>query len=114
MKIKISLTDDDGTEFEGEIDLQPKTTSGKKFNKKPRRPNISNFNGVVGGIELLISQGFFKLPKTVKEITEKLSKEGYYYQNNIVDRSLRREFYTNKKILTRIRKNDLWHYVLRK
>ena len=114
MKIKISIIDDDGRTFEGETDLHQTKQTGKKDEKKPAPSNASNFKGLTGGIELLISQGFFTTPKAVKEITAELKREGYFHQRQAVDKILRISFVLKKKILKRIEDKKIWHYVLRK
>ena len=73
MKIKITVIDDDGKELEGEIELSPKLGSTKKSSSKPV---AKKFVGLHGGINFLISQKFIASPKSAKQITEELKKEG--------------------------------------
>jgi len=53
-------------------------------------------------------------PKSVKEVQEELRKEGYHYSYESVDKLLRVDFMTKRKILTRIKENNVWKYVIRK
>lgn len=112
MKIKIRLIDDSGKELEGEIELSPKRGSTKK--KSPPKTESKTFIGLHGGINFLLSQNFLSSPKSVNQITEELKKEGYYHSKESVDKALRIDFVTKKKILTRIKEKNLWHYVIRK
>jgi len=72
------------------------------------------FKGLSGGIKYLISKGFLSTPRSVKEIHNELGKEGYYYSKKSVDKLLRIDFMTKRKILTRLEENNVWKYVLRK
>jgi len=72
------------------------------------------FKGLSGGIEYLISKSFLDIPKSVKEVQEELKKEGYHYSYESVDKLLRIDFMTKRKILTRIKEDRVWKYVIRK
>lgn len=112
MKVKISIIDDKGRKFEGEAILAKK--SSRDESDESQSFSDSNFKGLKGGIELLISQGFLDNPKNAKEVTEELKKEGYFNQKEAVDTALRRDFVLKKKTLTRIKQDKLWHYVIRR
>lgn len=83
-----------------------------------RRPSAksksTNYKGLMGGINLIIENGFFKKPKLVTEIQDELKKEGYYYALQSTDTTLRRDMVNRKKILTRIKVSGVWQYVIRK
>lgn len=84
------------------------------FKEQIKSKEKLEFKGLSGGIEYLISKGFLNTPKSVKEIHNELRKEGYYYSEQSVDKLLRIDFMTKRKILTRIKENNVWKYVLRK
>jgi DNA-directed RNA polymerase subunit F len=84
------------------------------FEKKVKPKKKQEFKGLSGGIEYLRSRGFLDAPKSTKEVHEELAREGYHYGDKSVDKLLRVDFTTNKKILTRIKENDVWKYVIRK
>ena len=88
----------------GEISSKLKT---KKHTKK-------SFTGLIGGIELFIENGFFKTPKLVTEVQDELKREGYYHSIQATDTALRRSFVKSKKILTRVKIDGIWQYVVRK
>jgi hypothetical protein len=84
---------------------------------KSKQKNIEkkeDFSGLAGGIRLLIKNGFLNSPKDFKEIKEELKREGYHYSNTGVISTLTETFIKNKKILTRIKENKFWKYVIRK
>lgn len=83
------------------------------FDQKTERKSPKKYDGVKGGINFLIDNGFFEKLVSVKEIKEELKKEGYIYSIEIVDRSIRREFH-KKKILAREKEGKVWKYTLRK
>lgn len=70
--------------------------------------------GLVGGINLLIENGFFNKPVLVTEVQDELQKEGYYHPIQSTDTMLRRNMVNRKKILTRLKVDGIWQYVLRK
>jgi hypothetical protein len=115
MKIRITVTDDKGKEFGGTFDLPFKGSFSKgKIEATPQPTKSNNYKGLVGGITLLIDNGFFISPKTANEVHAELKKETYYYSIQSVDSSLRKDFVSRKKILTRIQEGKVWKYVLRK
>ncbi len=115
MKIKITITDDEGKEHEGTFDLHPKGSSHKDKIENTRQPaKSSSYKGLVGGITLLIDNEFFNNPKTANETHAQLKKETYYYSLKSVDGSLRKDFVSRRKTLTRIQDANVWKYVLRK
>jgi hypothetical protein len=83
--------------------------------KKEAKPNVqTDFKGLTGGINFLISKGFLDSPKSVKEIHEELKSEGYHYPEKSVRKILSIDFMQKHKILTRIQEGKVWKYVLRK
>jgi len=53
-------------------------------------------------------------PKSVKEIQEELRKEKYHYPYDSVSKLLSVDFMKRQKIVTRIKENNVWKYVVRK
>jgi hypothetical protein len=83
--------------------------------KQPQNSNDeNNFKGLIGGIRFLISKGFLNEPKTSKENQEELKKEGYHYSIKSVDKILRVNLMQKQKILTRVREENVWKYVIKK
>jgi len=74
----------------------------------------TSYKGLMGGINLIIENRFFKKPKLVTEIQDELKKEGYYYAIQATDTILRRDMVNRKKILTRLKVGGVWQYVIRK
>lgn len=91
----------------------------KRLSKIEGEPTIikkskGGFQGLSGGIRLLLKNGFLNEPKSVKEIYEELAREGYHYPKRSVDKLLRVNFMKKQKLLTRIKKGKVWEYVIRK
>ena len=78
------------------------------------KPTHNNFKGLAGGIRFLIHNGFFNKLVSVKEITEKLKREGYHHSTAPISKMLSINFTKNQKILNRIKEDGVWKYVLRK
>lgn len=81
---------------------------------KKAKPKVQNFKGLSGGIRFLIAKEFLNTPKSVKEIQEELGKEGYHYPYSSVNKLLQVNFMKRQKILTRIKENKVWKYVIKK
>jgi len=113
LKIKVTVVDDNGIEFIGETKL---TKKGIQVNKRQQETDklSSDFKGLSGGINFLISQGFLNTPKTSKQVFEELKKEGYYHSYPSVDKALRVVFVSIKKTLRRIKEKNVWQYVKRR
>jgi hypothetical protein len=79
---------------------------------KPKDQN--DFRGLVGGIRFLISRNFLSTPKTVNEILDELKKEGYHYPYDSVNKIVSVNLMQKQKILTRVKEDNVWKYVLRK
>jgi len=50
----------------------------------------------------------------INEAIEELKREGYHYSKISVDKLLRINFMKNNRILTRIKEEKIWKYVIRK
>lgn len=78
------------------------------------KSKANQYKGLVGGLNLLIENGFFKKPVMVTEVQDELQKEGYYNPIQSTDTVLRRDMVNRKKILTRLKVDGIWQYVRRK
>jgi len=56
----------------------------KRFNQK------QDFSGPSGGIRLLVSRGFFKVKRYLRDVRNALTKEGYHYGAQQVHNTLNR------------------------
>lgn len=85
---------------------QDKTNSKISSSKKSPK-------GLPAGILTLINEGFFDSPKIIAQIIEELERIGYFARRDTVNCTVRR-FFKDKKILTRIKQNKTWAYVIKK
>lgn len=98
-----------------EFDERLKRIENTLFSKiGPLQKAKENFSGLAGGIRFLIKNGFFNEPKALKEVSEELKREGYHRSTSGVASTLSVTFTANQKLLTRIKDNKNWKYVLRK
>ncbi len=86
------------------------------FPESGDRPVIrkESYEGLTGGIKMLIANGFFDQPKAIAEIIGELNREGYYNTHAGVASTLLITFVGKQKTLTRIQKSGKWAYVKRK
>ncbi len=63
---------------------------GKREGIKKERFKNENFSGATGGIRLLISQGFFKIKRTLSDIRRELAKNDYHYSIQAAQTALNR------------------------
>ena len=99
-----------------EIDERLKKVEDTLFSKDERlsKKIKEDFSGLAGGIRFLIKNGFFNEPKTLKEVIDELKREGYHRSISGVASTLSVTFTANQKILTRIKEEKTWKYVIRK
>ena len=83
-----------------------------KTEKSIKSPN--KYQGLAGGLQLLIDNGFFNKPVLVTEVQDELQKEGYFRPIQSTDAALRKDMVLRKKTLTRIKVDGVWQYVIRK
>jgi len=86
------------------------------LNKKVKKTikTDGKYDGLGGGIQLLIDNSFFNTPKNVPDIVLELKRETYHYPTESVRALLSRDFTKKKRILTRIQENKKYKYVIRK
>lgn len=90
-----------------ELETKTGSSSEKVLNSTPLK-------GIPGGIKNIIEEGFFDTPKEIKLIVSELNLKGYFAPRETIDCTVRRDFFKNKGILTRIKKEGVWKYVLKK
>jgi hypothetical protein len=73
-----------------------------------------NYQGLTGGINFLTDNQFFNQLRTSSEVHAELMREGYYHSVQSVDKALRIDFVSKKKLLTRIKEDNVWKYGMRK
>ena len=101
IKIKRRLVDIEKIVF-------PKTKT-KSVEKKN-----ANYNGLSGGIRLLINNKFFDKTKEVHEVILELEKRGYHYPKESIAKLLRIDFTTKQRLLNKIKDGKNYKYVIRK
>jgi hypothetical protein len=75
---------------------------------------IYKYDGLVGGIQLLIDNNFFNKERAVKEVIFELKREGYGYSPESIAKSLSRDFVHTKRKLTRLKNGRNYKYMIRK
>ncbi|NIP62105.1 MAG: hypothetical protein GWN01_11990 [Nitrosopumilaceae archaeon] len=81
---------------------------------KRKSKSSSKYKGLVGGINLLIDNGFFNKPKLVTEVKDELNREGYFHSIQSIDTILRRDLVKRKRTLNRVKEDGVWQYAIRK
>ena len=114
MRIKISVIDDNGTNYEGQIELKPgkpiqvgatKQEESTKFRPGTTADKIIN----------LFDEGFFKKNRTISDIVNELKFRDYHYKTTDLTLPLRR--IVRKQILKKTKeladgtKSKQWTYI---
>ncbi|MBI2657144.1 hypothetical protein HYX08_00445 [Candidatus Woesearchaeota archaeon] len=116
MKVKIKLTDNNGDEYEGDIELKKTSVA----HKSPTRINTNENHSrkKQGTVEKILSLGtyeFFKEPKTIKEIIEKLAEKDFHFRASDLTLPLRKIVRSGKlkktKDFANGQKSKIWMYV---
>jgi hypothetical protein len=115
MKIKITLHDDNGIEYEGEVALN-------RISKPQKSKNIQSYNktwykkgSTIEKILILIDEGFFQAPRSISEIIQKLAEKDYHFKAPDLTLPLRN--IVRKGFLRKIKdfpdgtKSKVWRYV---
>lgn len=78
------------------------------------RGNRKNMSGAIGGLRILIDEGYFGNSKQLPEIIERLKQEGRHYSNATISMGLLN--LVRERILIRFHdKGDKkWKYIIRK
>ena len=82
--------------------------------KEKKSITKENYVGLAGGIRLLIDEGFLNQPKFLNEISTELKRQGYHYSNKSVSKALSIDFMKKWQLITRMKENKNWKYVVRK
>lgn len=99
-------------ELEGRITKIERTVFDIKESKEQQTSN--NYSGLYGGIFMLTENQFFNTPRSVREVNKELEGKGYFYSVKSIEKALRVDFLTKKKLLSRIRVDGIWKYAVRK
>lgn len=89
-------------------------SAGKAAKAKIEVGGEKDYQGLQGGIMLLIGEKFFSTPKSKAETREQLAIKGYHHPEGAVQAALARDFMKKKRILTRIKDGKIYKYVIRK
>lgn len=114
MKITIFLEDDEGNKYEGVVKFKKSkknTGDAIPITVQKKSSNIKNPRSIMDFLIVLKKQGFFKTPRTRKDILERLSSMNQHYDGTSLDSPLNRAFKSKK--LGRISKKGLYMYVSR-
>src|SRR3989344_1956526 len=68
--------------------------------------------GCVGALKSLIDEGFFAELKKIEDVLVRLEEEGEPYSRELVSMNLLN--LVKKKVLRRIKRDNKWHYIVRK
>lgn len=109
MKAKIQITDDTGEIFEGETNLIKVATNKNKNTAIKIRPHKES--SITDYLLSLKSEGFFRTPRSLKDIINKLADKNRHYMPQSLTYSLLDA--VKKGRLGRIKKNKKWAYVER-
>jgi hypothetical protein len=115
MRIKISLTDDNGTIYEGEIELKKnlKVKSGQEEFKSLQQ--WYRTGSTTEKLVKLIEEDFFNENKTIKDIIVKLKAQDYHFEPK--DLTLPLRLIVRKALLEKTRelpdgaKSKKWTYI---
>ncbi|OGF28193.1 hypothetical protein A2303_00355 [Candidatus Falkowbacteria bacterium RIFOXYB2_FULL_47_14] len=102
-------------QIKGLIDelAQMTDSSSKKVNSKGAS-TVEKTKGAIGGLNILLKEGFFDTPQDLSSVLKKLQEIGRYYPRPSVAMNLLN--LTKKRILTRIKNKTTkgWQYVIHK
>jgi len=114
LRIKISVIDDNGTNYEGQIELKPgkpaQVDTRKKEESTEFRPGTT-----AEKILNLIEEGFFDKNRTISDIVNQLKSRDYHYKSTDLTLPLRRivrkQNLKKTKELPDGKKSKQWTYV---
>lgn len=116
MKVRISIVDDNGKEFNGEIELQSTSTTHQKHSTKtPSSTSWYQKGSTIEKVWSLNEVNFFDQPKTINEIIGKLTEKDYHFKASDLTLPLRNIVRNGKlrktKDLPNGQKSKAWMYV---
>jgi len=97
-----------------EIERRLDILEGKKIKKDSKKIKQKPLKGIPKGVISIIEEGFLDTPKDINKIKGELNRKGYFASREIIDRTIRRDFFQKKGILSRIKENKKWNYVVKK
>ena len=114
MKVRISIVDDNGKEFNGEMDLKSASTDQKPTTKISSAYSWYQKGSTIEKIWSLNEESFFDQPKTIKEIVEKLTEKDFHFKASDLTLPLRNIVRNGKlkktKDLPNGQKSKTWMY----
>jgi hypothetical protein len=115
LKVKISILDDDGNSYEGEVQLKKNSKIiGKQASKTTQKGTIKSGSTSEKIVEL-IDENFFNTNKTITEIVNELKTKDYHFSSSDLTMPLRSLVRNGKlkktKELPDNTKSKLWTYV---
>lgn len=116
MKIKITVTDDNGETYEGEMQLAKNgNVKSAKTKSKSTGSTWYKKGSTTEKIIALIDEKFFEQNRTVGDIIEKLKSKDYHFKSSELTMSLRiivrKELLKKTKDLSDGTKSKQWTYV---
>ena len=100
-------------DLESRVEKLEAMSSPRKTNESIKSKKGSE--GLQGGIQLLVDNGFFAKQRTSSEVKAELDREAYFYSIQTVTKALTRDFTKRKQILTRVKNEEgTWVYAIRK
>lgn len=115
MKVKISILDDDGVSYEGEIQLKKNSkVVGKQIGKTRQKGTIRSGSTNEKVIKL-IEENFFNINRTITEIVNELKTKDYHFKSADLTMPLRTLVRSGRlkktKELPDNKKSKYWTYV---
>lgn len=101
-------------ELEARVSRVESKIIAEKKNSPVVESGSKSYDGLIGGINLLLDDGYFKSLRSSSEVHKELSSKNYYYSLSSVDKALRVDFLTKKRQLARVKENGKWKYAIRK
>ncbi len=115
MKIRIILTDDDGTVYEDTLELKKRPKTGHSSEPLVKEKTWYRSGSTTEKIVTLIEENFFKQNRTIKDIITKLKSMDYHYQPKDLTLPLRvivrRQLLAKTKDLPNGKKSKKWTYI---
>ena len=117
MKVKISIVDDKGNSYEGEMQLEKNQTS-KIISKQTQKKSLIREGSTSDKISELISEGFFDTNRTITDIVSELETHDYHFKSSALTLPLRTlvrsKMLKKTKNLSNGTTSKLWTYLKRK
>lgn len=116
MRVKISIVDDAGNFYDGEIQLKKNQISADQIIRKPtQKKSLIREGSTSDKISELISEGFFDANRTISDIVAELKTHDYHFKST--DLTLPLRTLVRSKMLKKTKElsdkttSKLWTYV---